>query len=166
MQCQRHVPDGVGKIEPNDNAACLCCRSDSLDIEQLTREKVHAGEHHHRELIGVLLDQIENVFRLDCKLAFARRCENKCVSWIQPMMRDLRFDRIGVGRKRRLLHQDLETRFGRPIKRRHHQMEVHREAVHADHFQRLRANKPRGRFAQCFMIGVPRRAGRVVRVDP
>ena len=82
------------------------------------------------------------------------------------MMRDLRFDCVRVGRKCRTLHQDLKTRFGRPIKRRHHQMEIHREAVHADHFQRLRADKPRGRFAQCFMIRVPRCAGRVVRVDP
>ena len=82
------------------------------------------------------------------------------------MMRDLRFDRIGVGRERRLFHQDLETRFGRPIKRRHHQMKIHREAVHADHLQRVRADKARGRFAQCFVIGVPGRAGRVMRVDP
>ena len=81
------------------------------------------------------------------------------------MMRDLRFDRIGVGRKRRLLHQNLEARFGRPIKRRHHEMEVHREAVHADHLQRLRANEPRSRLAQCLVIRVPRRAGRVMRVD-
>ena len=89
MQCQRHVPDGVGKIEPNDNAACLCCRSDSLDIEQLTREKVHAGEHHHRELIGVLLDQIDEclAFGLQTRLCAAR--EDKCI--VMDRAHDARF---------------------------------------------------------------------------
>src|SRR5256886_7288005 len=126
----------MGKVEPNDDVLCLCCSSDSVDIEQLTREKVHTGEDHNCKLIGVLLDQIDNVFCSNCKLVLTRSCENKRVSWIEPMMHDLRFDRIGVGRERRLFHQDLETRFGRPIKRRHHQMKIHREAVHADHLDR------------------------------
>ncbi len=153
------------RSNPTTMPRCLCCSRDSLDIEQLTREKIYTGKHHHCELIGVLLDQIDNVFCSDRELAFARPCENKRVSWIEPMMRDLRFDCIGVGRKRRFFHQDLEPRFGRSIKRRHHQMEVHREAVHADHLQRFRANKPRGRFAQCLVIGVPWRPGRVMRID-
>src|SRR6266576_6661644 len=118
----------MGKIEPHDDAACLCCSSDCLDIEQLAGEKIHTGKHHHRELIGVLLDQIDNIFRLDCELAFTRACENKCVVWGEPMMSDLRFDRIGVGRKCRFFHQDFKPRFGRPIKCCHHEMEVHCEA--------------------------------------
>src|SRR5437867_4959048 len=155
----------MGKIEPRDDAACLCCGSDSLDIEQLAREKIYTGKHHHRELIGVLLDQIDNIFRLDCELAFTRACENKRVFWSEPMMSDLRFDCIGVGRKRRFFHQDFEPRFGWPIKRRHHEMEVYREAVHADYLQWFRANKPRGRFAQCLVIGVPWGSRSVMRID-
>src|SRR5580700_9492826 len=114
----------MGKVEPSDDATFPCCRRDFLDIEQLTREKVHPGEDHHCELIGMFLDQTANVFCSNCELVLTRPCENKRVSWIEPMMRDLRFDRIGVGRKCRLLHQDLEARFGRTIKRRHHEMEV------------------------------------------
>src|SRR5436190_20679290 len=98
----------MGKIEPHDDAACLCCGSDSLDIEQLAGEKIYTGKHHHRELIGVLLDQIDNVLRLDCELALARSCENESIVRTEPMMSDLRFDRIGVGRKRRFFHQDFE----------------------------------------------------------
>src|SRR5213079_1365744 len=140
----------MGEVESNDDAVCLCCSSDSLDIEQLTREKVHTGEDHHCELIGMLLDQIDNVFCSNYKLVLTRSRENKRVFWIEPMMHDLRFYRIGVGRERWLFHQDFETRFGRPIKRRHHQMKVHRETVHVDHLQGVRADKARGRFAQSF----------------
>src|SRR4029077_13163941 len=138
----------MGKVEPDDDAVRLRCSSDSLDIEQLTREKVHPGEDYHCELISIFLDQTDNIFCSNCELVLTRPCENKRVSWIEPMMRDLRFDRIGVGRKRRLFHQDFETRFDWPIKRRQHEMKVHREAVHADHFQRLCADEPRGRLAE------------------
>ena len=72
-------------------------------------------------------------------------------------MNDLRFDRVGVGRKRRIFHQDFETRFRRPIKCGHHQVQVHREAVHTDDFDRLRADESRGRIAQCLVIRIPRR---------
>ena len=80
-------------------------------------------------------------------------------------MPDLRLDRIGVGRKGRLFHQDLEPRFRRPIKRGHHQVQIHREAVHADHFHRLRADDPRHRLAQILVIRIPGRFGIEVRVD-
>ena len=106
---------------------------DFLDIKQLAREEIHAGKHHHCELICVLLDQSDNVFCFNCELVLTRPSENERLFRIEPSMRDLRFDRIGVGRKRRLLHQDLEARFGWSIKRGHHEMDVHREAVHADH---------------------------------
>src|SRR5438874_12699433 len=105
----------MGKVEPNDDVLCQCCSSDFVDIEQLTREKVHTGEDHNCELIGVLLDQIDTVFCSTCKLVLTRSCENKRVSWIEGMMRDLRSDRIGVGRERGPVHQDRETRLGRPI---------------------------------------------------
>ena len=136
-----------------------------LDIEQLAREKIHSGKHHHGDLICVLLEQIDNIFRLDCELVVAWPYENKRVLWVEPMVRDLRFDCIGVGRKRRFFHQNLETGFGWPIKRCHHQMEVHCQAVHANYLQRFCANKPRRRFTQRFVRGLPRRSGRVMRVD-
>ena len=62
-------------------------------------------------------------------------------------MDDLRFDRIRVRREGRLFHQDLISRFRWPIECRHHQVKVHREAVHADDFVRLRADEPRRRLA-------------------
>ena len=88
---------------------------------------------------------------------FARPRQNQRFVRIEPVMDDLRFDRVGVGRERRLFHQDLAARFRRPIKRRHHQVEIHRQAVHADDFVRLGADQPRRRFAQRFVIGIPGR---------
>ena len=84
---------------------------------------------------------------------------------IEAVMRDLRFDRVGVGRERRLLHQDLEARFRRPVKRRHHQVQVHRQAVHADDFVRLRADEPRRRLAHSLVIRIPGRRALQMRVD-
>ena len=81
------------------------------------------------------------------------------------MVNELRLNRVGIGRERRLFHQDFEARFGWPIKRGHHQVKVHREAVHADHLEWLRANESRRRFAQRFVVRIPRRPGSVMRID-
>ncbi len=72
-------------------------------------------------------------------------------------MDDLRFDRIRIGREGRLFHQDLISRFRWSIERRHHQVKIDREAVHADDFVRPRADEPRRRLAQRLVIRVPRR---------
>jgi hypothetical protein len=101
----------------------------------LTGEKIHRAHHHHSKVIGVLIDKIENVFRANGELAFARARQNKRVFRIQSVVNELRLNRVGIGRERRLFHQDFEARFGWLIKRRHHQVEVHREAIHADHFE-------------------------------
>jgi hypothetical protein len=39
--------------------------SDLLDIEQLTREEIHAGEHHHRKLTAFFSIEIDDVFRCE-----------------------------------------------------------------------------------------------------
>jgi hypothetical protein len=92
------------------------------------------------------------VFGAKGELAFARTRQNERVFRIQPVMNELRFNRVGIRRERRLFHQDFEARFGRPIKRRHHQMKIHREAIHADDFERLCTNESRRRFAQRFVV--------------
>ena len=78
---------------------------------------------------------------------------------LEAVMRNLRLDRVGVGREGRIFHQDLVTRLRRPIKGRHQQVQVDRQAVHADDFVRLRADQPRRRFAQGLVIGIPGRRG-------
>ena len=113
----------------------------------------------------MLLDDIENVFRSNCELAFARSRENQRVLWIEPMMYDLGLDGVGVRRESRIFHQDFEARLRRLVKRGHHQVKVHCEAIHADHFDWLRANEPRGRLAESFVIRIPRCSRRVMRID-
>ena len=162
---ERNVADGVGKIESGNGTVLLrgCC--DFLNVEQLACEKVDCTDHYDRELIGVFLDQIDNVFRTNGEFAFARARENKRIFGIEPMMRDLRFDRVGIGRERRLFHQDFEPRMlSGPIKRGHHQVQIHREAVHADDFDRSGSDESRHRFAQRLMIRIPRRIDGVMSV--
>src|SRR5205807_2945861 len=98
------------KVEANDNVAFPRRRGDLLDIEQLTCEEVHAGKHHYRELICVFVDQIDDVFWPNREIVLTRPRENKRVSWVEAMIHDLRFDRIRVGRKRRLLQDRKSTR--------------------------------------------------------
>ncbi len=153
------------EIDTDGDATFLRGLRDGWNVEQLAGEKIHAGNQHDRELIGVLLNKIDNVFGSHGEFAFARTGENERVLGTKSVMRDLGFDRVGVGRKRRIFHQDFEPRFCRPIKRRHHHVQVDREAVHADHFNRLRTGEPCHRFAQSFMIRVPRGSGRVMRFN-
>src|SRR5438105_14480167 len=114
----------MGEIESSSDAVLPRCGHEFFDVEQLTCEKVHATKHHYRQLVGVLLDEIENVFGSNSELTFARSRENQRILRIKPMVRDLRFYRVGVGRKSRFFHQDLEARFRWSIKRGHHQVKI------------------------------------------
>src|SRR5436189_5563090 len=106
----------------------------------MTREKVYATKHYYRQSVGMLVDKMDNVFGSNCELAFARAREDERVFRIEPMVYDLGFDSVGVRRESRIFHQDFEARLCRPIKRCHHQMNVHRDTVHADHFDWLCTN--------------------------
>ena len=53
MQRQRHITDGMRKIDPDDNTALLGRRSDFWNIEKLAGEKVHTAEYHKCKLVCV-----------------------------------------------------------------------------------------------------------------
>src|SRR6266404_4872444 len=101
MQRQRHVADRVGEIDTNCDAALLRRCRDFFDIEQLAGEKIYASDEHDRKLIGVLLDKIDNILCSNRELAIALTSEDERILLIEPVMNDLRFDRIGVGREGR-----------------------------------------------------------------
>ena len=100
VQRQRHVADRVREIDPDHAAALLRRRRDFLDVEQLTGEKVHAGDKHQRDLVALLLQQSLDVLLSNGELPFARTRQNERLLRIEPVMNDLRLDRIGVGRER------------------------------------------------------------------
>src|ERR1022692_2661531 len=64
--------------------------------------------------------------------------------------------RILVRRKRVLLDYDPVAPGGRPVEGNHHEMQIHRERVHGDDFQRLSAHQPRGLFGQQLVVLHPR----------
>ena len=147
VQRQRHVADRVSEIDTDRDTSLLRCFRDRRDVKQLAGEKIHAGNHNHGERIAILFDKIDNVLGAHGEFAFARTGENECGLRIKSMMHDLRFDRVGVGGERRFFHQDFEARLSGTIKGRHHQVQIHRQAVHADHFDQFRAHHARDRFA-------------------
>ena len=106
-------------------------------------KKIHAADQDDCKFVAVPFNQIENSIGLDDKLALARTRQQQTVLRVQSMMNDLRFDGVGIRRECRILHQDFETRFGRMVKRRHHQMKIHRQAVHADDLVWLGADEAR-----------------------
>ncbi len=57
VQRQRHVADCVREIDPDHAAVLLRRRRDFLDVEQLTGEKIHAGDKHERDLVALLLQR-------------------------------------------------------------------------------------------------------------
>ena len=44
MQRQRHISDGVGKIDTNRDSMLLGCRCNRRNIEQLTSEEIHPAD--------------------------------------------------------------------------------------------------------------------------
>jgi len=104
VQRERHVADRVREIESGNDPMFLRRFGDCRSVEQLAREKVYRPDHHHSEVVGMFLDKIENVFRSNGELRFARWRENERLFRIQPMMHDLRFDGVRVGRKSRFFH--------------------------------------------------------------
>src|SRR5438132_8280636 len=105
----------MSEIKANRAPALLRCSGDFRDVEQLTAEKIYGADHHDRELITVLFDKIDNVFPSNRELALARPRDYERIFRIEPVMNELRFDRVGVGRKGRIVHQDFEARFCRAI---------------------------------------------------
>src|SRR5215471_20335487 len=99
------------KVEPYNDSVFLSRGSDFLDLEQLAGEKVHTAKHHDGQFTAMLVNEVKNVFCSNRELAFPRSGENERVFWIEPVMCYLGFDRVGIGRERRLFHQDFETRF-------------------------------------------------------
>ena len=104
VQRQRHIAGRVGKIDSDGDSMLLCRLCDCRNVEELSGEKIHAGDHHYRELISVLLDKIDNILGPHGEFAFARTGENECIFRVESVMHDLCFDRVGVGRKRRVFH--------------------------------------------------------------
>src|ERR1700691_4412399 len=68
------------------------------------------------------------------------------------MKPDLRLDGISIRRKRVLLHNDSMALGNRPVERNHHQMQIHRQRVHGDDFQRLSAHQPCGLVRQQLVV--------------
>src|SRR5437762_1952679 len=99
----------MGKVETNSDSALLCCSRDLCDVEQLAAEKIYRADNNHSELIGMLCDEFAKVFSANGELTFARAGENECVFRVKPMMNDLCLDRVGIGRERRLFHQEFEA---------------------------------------------------------
>src|SRR5438876_7682432 len=89
---ERDVADRVRKIEPRDDSVLVRCRGDLFDVEQLTGEKVRTAKYDYRQLIGIFVDEIENVFCADCEFAFARSREKERIFLVEAVMNDLRFD--------------------------------------------------------------------------
>jgi hypothetical protein len=77
--------------------------------------------------------------------------------WIETVVPQLRLNGVQIRREGRFIDEGAAPAAGGKVERRHHQVQVHREAVHEHDFMRQRADQPGTRIAQGFVVGIPRR---------
>ena len=53
MQRQRHITNGMRKIDPDGGAALLSRSGDFWNVEQLPGEKIHTADYHNCKLVHV-----------------------------------------------------------------------------------------------------------------
>ncbi len=160
VQGQRRVAYRVGEIDANGAAAALRDRRNPGNIKELAGKEIHAREKDERDLFALFFEERLDIFLVQGEFTRARSREDKALVGMKAMVRELRFNCIGVRRKGRLFHQNFAARLPRSIKRGHQEVQIHRQAVHADHFVRQGANQPGHRLAQALVIGIPR-SGRI-----
>ena len=102
------------------------------------------------------LDQRQHVFSAHGLLAGARADLEHRVVRIEAVQPRLRCDRVAVRRERVLLDQDLRALARRAVEPREHQVQVHRQRVHRDDFERLRADERRERRREALVVAQPR----------
>ena len=165
VQLQRHIARRVRQVEPDRATLLMRQPRHLLQVIQLTREKIHAGQHHQRDLIALVGQRALDVLRSDGVFAVARLENHERVARVIAVMLQLAFDCVRVGREGWIIDQDLIAVFGWPIEADHHEVQVDGQAVHHDHFARQSADQPRPGLAEQIMVRIPRRVALEMSVD-
>ena len=106
----------------------------------------------------MLVDRRLQVLGPDDRLARARADDDEVLGRIQPVMDELRLDRISVGRERRRIDEQLRPGTVRAEERGQQQVQVHGQRVERRDLVRQRPDQPGRGLAQRFVERDPGRA--------
>ncbi len=140
-------------------------RRDGRDVQELAGVVLDAGEKHDGDLAPAPLDQLDQIFRPQERLARARRDPDQPLNGIDAMKGELRLRGVGVGGEGAVFDQDLVAGTHRPEERRHHEVEIHGQPVHHHHLVRERADQARARLAKRLVIRKPGRLPGEMRIN-
>jgi hypothetical protein len=109
-------------------------RGDGWNVQRLAGEEVHAAKHDQRDRFAFALDERFDIAMAKRVLAASWRHGDDGFVRFKTALLHVRLDGVHVGRKAWLFNQNSEALLVGLIERRHHQVQVHREAVHHDDF--------------------------------
>src|ERR1700754_1935422 len=113
VQLQGHVADGMGEIETDSTSLASGTARDGFDVEALTRQILHARQHHCRDALALTLDQRTDVFGAKHSFTRTRSDLDQCGLRIKSVQLDLRGHGVLIRRKRLLLdHDGFSSRTG------------------------------------------------------
>jgi hypothetical protein len=165
VQLDRHVADRMSQIEADATSCSVRRLRDRAQVEALAVEELHTGQHHGRELRTLALDERQHVFGAHGFLAGTRPdFEHRSVR-SESVQLYMRCDGVAVRRERILFDEDLRAFASWAVEGREHQVQVHRQRVHRDDFERLCTDQPRQRRRETLVIGQPRPLRFEVTVD-
>ncbi len=104
----------------------------------------------------MLVQRALDILSPDDLRALPRCHDDQRILRIEPVVAQVRLDRVGVRRKHRIFHKHLVALLGRAEERNHHQVQVDGEAVHHHHLAEVRANQCGARLAKQFVVAIPR----------
>jgi len=143
--------EGAGEVQTPVRGA-----ADAREVERLAGAKLDSRPQQQRDLLAVPgeagfdgLLRHRFLARVRCQLEQLDRR-------IEAPPGDLGGDRMAVGGECARFHQDAGAPARRTIEARQHQVQVHRERIHGDHFGGVRAAQGCEPGAQVLVIRHPR----------
>ena len=117
--------------------------------------EVDPTKHDECEFIGVLFDQIFDVFGAKQILARSWGAQQQGFFGIDAARLQVGLDRVGVRRERAVLDQDLVSSSIRSVEADHQKMKIHRERVHHHDLAGQGAHQSRSRLPESFVVVEP-----------
>ena len=119
---------------------------DPRAVKGLPAVVIHAAEHDQRDPFAFFSEQLFDIFGANGRFARARADFDQRGCRVVTVIADLRLHGVLIGGKSVRFDEDFVSRRRGPVKRNHHQVQIHGERVHHDDFVRA-ARPPAARWA-------------------
>ena len=142
------VAGGVGQVPADEGAGRVTGIGQPLDLLELARREVDAGQEDEGEVLGVLGDRALEVARPDRRLAAPRSDHDQVRGRVEPALGEVAGQGMAIGREERRVRQDAAAPAGRAEERREQQVDVDGQAVEDRDLGSARTHDPGHRLAK------------------